>query len=221
MTITELIAKFRAETGDTVEPYLWDDEVVTSAFNEAVDEAAIRADLIFDTTTASVCEIALAEGGKAYSLDPSVLRVFSAYTLESGVVNHLTNIDRFELDRIDSQWRAAESGIPSHVIVDNTSIQIHPPPDADRTLYLEVFRLPLDTEKMTEYNGSPVIALAHHRQLYHWALNVAYGKRDVSMFDPDRAKKHEAEFTDYFGPRPDADLKRKQMTNRPHRNKPW
>ena len=54
----------------------------------------------------------------------------------------------------------------------------------------------------------PEINQAHHRHLVHWALHRAFSKPDSETIDPTRAATAEAAFTRYFGPSPDADLRR-------------
>ena len=223
MQLSDLIAEFRTKTGDTVQPYLWEDSTATGFYNNAVAEAAIRADLIFDHSTTDVCEISLAAGTKSYTLHSSISRIAKAYMVVDGEVRSLTDIDRLELDRTVSNWRAADDGEPLYMIVSDTSIQVHPAPSSDyeTTLYLEVYREPLDSEKMVDTDDSPVIAGAHHRHLTQWALHEAYGIRDDETEDPARSAQALAAFTDHFGERPDADRMRKSMTNRPHYNKVW
>jgi hypothetical protein len=52
----------------------------------------------------------------------------------------------------------------------------------------------------------------------HWALHRAYGIQDADTFDKDRSDKAEKQFTDYFGPRPDADLRRSTRTDEVQHN---
>lgn len=72
---------------------------------------------------------------------------------------------------------------------------------------MEGYRLPLlllvDDDGIT-----PEIHRSHHTHLVQWALHRAYGMQDADTFDKDRSDKAEAKFTEYFGLRPDADLRR-------------
>lgn len=48
----------------------------------------------------------------------------------------------------------------------------------------------------------------HHPHLVEWALHKAFSVPDAEFFDPNRAQIAEAKFIDYFGERPDSDLRR-------------
>ena len=62
MTLEELIASFREDSTDKLEPYLWEDETVTRWLNEAQDEAAVRGRLLLDDSTPAVTQIAVTAG---------------------------------------------------------------------------------------------------------------------------------------------------------------
>ena len=61
----------------------------------------------------------------------------------------------------------------------------------------------------------------HHRHLVKWMLHRAYQKPDSETMNPDKSKLALAEFEQYFGPRPDADNRKRQNASRPHRNRAY
>ena len=62
MTLEELIASFREDSNDELEPYLWGDEAVTRWLNEAQDEAAVRGRLLDQVRNGEDTFMALIEG---------------------------------------------------------------------------------------------------------------------------------------------------------------
>jgi hypothetical protein len=220
MTLADLIARYRSDSTDTAIPYLCTDEEVTGFLNEGEEEAALRANLIFDATTADVCVIAVTAGTAVYPLHESVFQVTKATFTPTGDTCPipLGLSDRVEQDRIRPNWRTT-SEPPQVLIVDDTSVQIACLPDTDGTLNLEVYRAPLTLMAATD--DVPEIGRAHHRHLVLWALYRAYIKPDTEINDPGRAGKALAEFTRQFGERPDAAMRRDFQANAPAANKGW
>lgn len=81
---------------------------------------------------------------------------------------------------------------------------------------MEVYRLPI--KLLVNDSDKPEIHEAHHAYLVHWALHRAFSKPDSDGFDPQRADTSERAFTDYFGPRPDSDLRRSTRHDEPQVN---
>ena len=67
----------------------------------------------------------------------------------------------------------------------------------------------------------PEINQIHHVHLIQWALHKAYSVPDSEFFDPNRSALAEQEFTDYFGPRPDSDVRRITREDVPHVVQPF
>jgi len=222
MNIVDLISQYRTEANDSAIPPFLADSVVVGYYNEAVDEACRRRGLIFDNTTAAVCDIAVTSASAVYALHTAITTVNAAYLVDTGGnITYLSIQERDSLDTYRPTWRE-EDGAPDTLIVDELSVQIVPPPVESYTLKLEVHRVPLVTMGTTGTpTPTPEIALSHHRYLYHWVLYRAYGKPDSDMYDSGESEKHEARFTRYFGKKPTADRKRSTRANRPHRNKVW
>ena len=227
MNITELISQYRREAVDTTVPYFLSDSEVIGLLNEAVDEACIRKRLLTDTTTADVAVIAVTAGTATYDLDESVVYVpFARLEDDAGDSYRLAPYDRYGIERIYPGWRKAAVGVPEILVVEENLLRLVPEPVADYTLYLEVCRVPLATERLgagvaPEIVTRPVIAAMHHRYLVHWVVASALSRPDADLFNPGQAEKHEKLFEHYFGQRPDADRQRTPHHNRPKVNKLW
>ena len=223
MTITELIAQYRRESGDETLDYKTSDATLLILFNKAIDEACTRTPLLFDATTASVCEIAVtAVAGATYSTNESIVTINKAYLDLDGDITPLKVVDRDLLDFTWAQWREEEPGEPKYLVVDETSVQLVPAPEENYTMHLEVQRTPLSTEQLTlSPVNSPVIAKTHHWYLHHWVLQTVYGQDDADRISIEKANKHERHFNAYFGFPVGCDRKRSTRRNIPHRNKPW
>lgn len=216
MTLEEAIAAFRVDADDLVAPYLSTDEQVTAWLAEAQDEAAVRANLLFESADADICEIAVSAGVMTYPLQASVATVtYAEFTPDGSTeASEVTITDRVAMDRDYPGWRA-KTDTPRFVIVDSTTMQLGCKPSTAGTLRIECYRLPITTLADTE---AFEISAAHHRHLIQWALHKCYSRPDSEVHDPGRADKALAEFTRVFGIRPDADLRRGYYANTPAHN---
>lgn len=218
MNLEQLIQQFRVDADDLVQPYLWPDEWVAPWLTEAVSEAAVRGRLIYEAADPAICEIAVTAGTATYPLHASLYELVSLRFKVAGSDRsepvHLKA--REELDRIRPGWRD-ETGTPRHAIQDDTRITLVPRPELAGTLHIEGYRVPL--KALENDTDKPEIHEAHHRHLVHWALHRAFTKPDSETIDPTRAATAEAAFTRYFGPRPDADLRRSTRHDEVQTNK--
>lgn len=216
MNLEQLRARFRLESDDKTTPYLWADESVDGWLNDAVEEAAARALLIHDVATPAVCEIAVTAGVAVYPVHTSVINITRAtFTATGDTEEHeLTGTTEYEMDRQVHGWRKLEA-VPPAFIHKDTTIRLCSVPPAG-VLTLEANRLPLT--QMVGDMDEPEIAAIHHRHLVAWALHKAFSVPDSETLDPNRAALAEREFTKVFGPRPDADSRRREEYSRPHHN---
>jgi hypothetical protein len=221
MTLEDLIAAFRSDADDTVKKYQFTDEDIVRWLNEAVDEACIRAKLIFDSVTPAYCAIAVTPGVSVYPLNSGVLDITYATLVDDDEVVVLNKTDRIEMDRTRPAWRT-EPRRPDGLIQYDTYVELNAKPVLAHAMALEVYRLPLQPMLIDNIDtAKPEISATHHRHLVNWGLHRGYSKPDAETFNPGKAKIAEAAFTAYFGERPDADLRKKQQANRPHFNKAW
>jgi hypothetical protein len=222
MKLSELIAAYRSDTRDDVsQRYLASDDDVIGWLNEAEEEAALRKRLLFESTNATLCRIAVQAAAAAYRLPEGWFEITRATFLPTGSTEdpfELDIRDRVELDRIRPLWRTT-SEEPRDIIVDDTKVQLGCLPDTAGLIQLEGYRAPLTPMKAE--NDAPEIGRAHHRHLIHWARYRNYNRPDVEVFDLEAAEKAKAEFARYFGERPDADMRRDFQANKPQHNKAY
>lgn len=218
MTLAELIARVRTDANDRAQPYFWRDEDIAAWLNDAVAEAAIRSRLLHESADAEVCRIAVIAGASTYPLHPSLYELdHVAYAKDGDSRVHPIGLrSPGTLDASMSGWRD-RSGCPEFAIQGDTSLRLVPTPDAPGELRLEGYRVPLAPMELEEKETAvPEIGEIHHPHLVHWALHRGFSIPDMESFDPQRAATAEAEFTRYFGIRPDADLCRMTREDVPH-----
>jgi len=127
----------------------------------------------------------------------------------------LNLVSREWLDANVSDWRDQQGGI-LYAIQGDTTIRLVGTPSEAGVLLIEGYRLPLDP--LEDEGDEPEIHAAHHEKLIQWALHRAFSVPDAETFDPNRSAAAEAEFTRYFGPMPDANLRRITREDAPHVN---
>ncbi len=213
MNLGDLIANFRVDERDTAAPYNWPDEDLTRWFNESVEEAAIRSSLLRETLSLS-----LIPADFEISLPARIIEVRTARIVEGSSTYWLKPTDRYEQDRLASDWRDT-TGRPTAFIHDDSAITLNRIVEAAADLKLECYRVPVN--QMADDSDEPEISAAHHRRLDGWVRYRAYMVPDSDFGDKKRAEQGLADFEDYFGRRPDADHRRNNNANRPHRVKAW
>lgn len=218
MTKVELIAEFRQIAQDAAGPYyLFPDESVTRWLADAESEACIRARLIHEAEDEDVCVIALEGGASTYPLHSSLYEIDHISYRPAGSIARapvrLTSTE--ELDRTVRDWRDL-TGTPEYAIQSDQSIRFVPRPVNAGEILLEGYRIPL---KSLITATKPEINSIHHRHLVHWALHRAFSTPDPEILDMGRADAAERAFTEYFGKRPDVDLRRKVREDEVQTNK--
>lgn len=219
MNLEALIAQFRVDTDDKEAPHFWADEDVAIWLSEAEEEAAIRANLIYDTTTPEVCQIAVLANTATYPLHKAITEIAYAQfvpTSDATRVAILHQKDRLELDRLNPRWRQ-DTGEPRYFVQDDTTLTLYPRPTEAGALTLEVYRMPL--APLVNDGDEPELGMAHHRHLIEWAKYRAYSKPDGETMDKDKAAESLERFTAQFGLRVDADMRRAYRANVTHSNK--
>lgn len=215
MNVKQLIAQFRSDADDCVEPYWWRQEDILAWLNEACVEAALRGRLLLDDYTPGLCQIPVAGGQVSFQLHPSVYEIadlrFAPSTGEEA--RRLDLVTREYLDQKVPQWRDAAAGMPRFAIQTDTRLRLVPAAGAAGVLHLEAYRLPLG-DLITPID-EPEIHEAHHPYLVHWALHRGFGVPDSENFDADRAARSYGVFERYFGLRPDSDLRRSTRHDEP------
>lgn len=221
MTLDELVKDFRTTAQDKVAPYLFEQPDVARWLIEAEQEACIRGRLLHESTNSAICEISVSAGEAVYPLDPALYEIDHLGLLEAGSAERrpVRLVSREWLDDNRPGWRD-RTGLPCYAIQIDSSIRLVPTPDADATIKLEGFRLPL-RGLSSDKSSKPEINAAHHRHLVNWALHRAFSVPDSETLDLGKASDALAAFTRYFGERPDSDLRRITRHDVEHHNKSW
>lgn len=218
MTLAELMARFRIDADDGVAPYLWSDASLFDWFTEAESEAAIRGRLLHESTSKAVCQIAVRLGVSGYKLHESLHEIDYLAFLKDGGTSRtpVKLVSREYMDQIRPAWRE-DTGLVEFAIQDDTRIRLSPTPDCAGTLFIEGYRIP--TGPLTSTGDEPEIHKSHHAHLIQWVLFRAFSVPDAEKFDTTRAGLAQQAFTDYFGQRPDSDLRRSSTTDTEHHNR--
>lgn len=210
MTLAELIRRVRTDANDKVEPYFWSDEDVAAWLNDAVNEAAVRGRLIHESQNPDLCRIEVEAEQAVYQLHSALYELthLGFYPADCSRPSMLMLKSTEQLDAFIPEWRAS-TGKPLYAVQDDTTLRLVPKPDQDGILMLEGYRLPLSSMDLDDKDeAAPEIYQQHHSYLVHWALHKGFSIPDMESFDPARAALAETAFTDYFGIRPDSDLRR-------------
>lgn len=219
MTLEQLIDQFRADADDEAVPPLFSDDWLALVFTEAQQEAAIRARLILEDSDPAMCEIPLEAGDAHYELNALMYELVHTAVRPSGSTErrpvHLRT--REWLDENLPHWRDLPADDRTQAIIqDDARIRLVPAPRSAGTLLLEGYRLPL--RDLRNPGDRPEIHSMHHAKLVHWALYRAFARPDGETMDRERAARELADFTAYFGLRPDADARRATRSDQEHHN---
>ena len=220
MNLEQLIASFRVDADDLVEPFLFQDEWVAGWMTEAQAEAAIRGRLILDDANPAVCQIAVAAGIASYELHRSVYEIADLRFMPAGASRStpLPLVTREWLDDKRPGWRDNCKDL-SFAIQSDHRLRIVGAPNTDGVLHLEAYRVPL--KALANDTDKPELSEAHHRHLVYWALHRAFSRPDSETIDPQRADRALEAFTRYFGLAPDSDLRRSTRHDLQQTNALW
>lgn len=219
MDMADLIKDFRIVTQDKVAPFLFTNDDVMGWMIEAEQEACIRGRLIHEADNQQICRIPLVANQANYKLHRTAYEIdYLAYTRPGYARQEPVKlVSREWLDANRRDWREC-SGVPEYAVQNDTSLRLSPTPNmSDGVLLLEAYRLPL-RGLCKDLNSIPEIHIAHHHHLVDWALSRAFALPDSDTLDLGRAKEFEDAFTNYFGLRPDSDLRRITRHDTPHFN---
>jgi hypothetical protein len=205
MKARDLLKIWRDEIDDITEPYWWTDTEALEYMTDAQNEAARRARLFIDSSTAAVCQYAVRAGTPLVTLDPRVIFVRRAF-----VASRNPRLQRYSTRDLDGipGWEA-QTGTVTGFITDYESGKLRlfkypeaedpqavPPTQVD-TLNLTVVRLPLTG--LTHLDDTIEVREQQARGLRHWMSHRAYLKRDSDTYQPEFAKQAEADFAREFG----------------------
>jgi hypothetical protein len=144
VTTQQLIDLFRDLADDKALPYLWSDFVMTQYAAEAEMEAARRARLLKDSTTAAVCQYAVTAGTQKITLDPRIIFIRSVKIGSKTIP--LARFHRTDMDLAFPDWdNTVNLGDVNRFIPDRDSgiLWFDGQFPASDTVYLTVVREPL------------------------------------------------------------------------------
>lgn len=214
-----LIAGFRHASGDKAEPYFWSDERVLELLSEAQIQACVRGRLLHEDARPEVCRITLAAGQASYPLHPKLYEI--THLQIRPAVGSPRKLDLQTVEWLNAEcpdWRN-DPNPARFAIQRDTSLRIVGTFELGDVIELEAYRLPM--KDLASESDKPEIHEAHHRHLIDWALHKAFSEPDAETIDPQRAKAAEQEFTRYFGPMPDSDLRRATRQDTQHHTQAW
>lgn len=190
MNSTDLFEHFRQDVADEVAPYLWSSSEVWRYMNDAYRMFVRKIGGVADFTSAAT-QIPVVTGESVGVVDPSILRVMSAYRASDNTpVTVLNGPGSASPTTLAGPVRAMVIGEQRHA-VRWTSI-----PAANDTIQLSVYRLPLgtitgDAQEFTDVDED------HHIRLLDWMKHLAYRKQDAETFDRAKSDESGATFIDY------------------------
>lgn len=164
MTLEELIAQTRKQADDaTVSPQLWDDDDIALYLNEALDDACIRAKLIYDKISAktlvtiTACPVTpdTPTGfNYLYRLDPAIFLIDSAEYVDTKLP--LTPIPKDEYAQRRSRRRYGDgygsNGIFGDYSAAGRATNYWPQINPDESISLRLLQSPM-TNVYTDANG--------------------------------------------------------------------
>lgn len=208
MKLKELISECRSRLDDKAAPFLWSGDELTRWINEAVDEAALRARLIYDETS-PLTRIQVAANRATYPLDNKIFMVDRVILGSTG--NELCRTNQPDLDDSVCHWRTIV-GTPQWFIDEQSYLRLYPMSAVADTVQLAVWRTSDCPLKADE--DVPEIPPRHHMNLIEWVRFRAYSKQDADTKDDQKAAEGLSLFTQAFGERPDANVQRKHRVKR-------
>lgn len=214
MLTQDLINLFREEADDKNIPYLWSDALLCTYGTEGEAEAARRARLIKDATTAAVCAYAVTTSTQKITLDPRIIYVRSVYIASKTLP--LERIHQHDINIAFPGWDTTVNlGDVNRFIVDKETgiMWFDSPFPASDTVNLTVIREPLLALSNINTVVNPEIAPRYQIKLVHWMLHRAFGKQDSETNDPDKAKNELEKFEAEFGKRMSAQDERYEQEN--------
>ena len=181
MNLKKIRDTARYRLNDYEKPYTWLDEELNLYANEAQNLLCREGRLIPDSTTSSVCTIAVKASTLDYLLDESVVYVTNAKLTVDSLL--LVKYSKMDMDQNYPDWRSQTAGQPTKYILDYRQgyITLHPPPDTTYTLTLSVLRYPL--ADMALDADEPEIAVQFHHALVDGICYQAFLKRGEKSFD--------------------------------------
>ena len=179
------INRFRVETADEVEPFLWKDSAVLQYLSEAQYEFCRRTDGIADSVS-SVCTVRVK--GATAKVSPLIKKVRAATLAEPRRLLRVMSVEEARDSGIS--LASPVTGLPLFMVtgVGNGLVQFHPAPAAPEevVVHLDVLRYPLNQVESPGDElelGDEVAPI-----LMHYVLHRAYARPDADTYDRGRSE---------------------------------
>jgi hypothetical protein len=177
----------------------WVRNLILGYVDEAEKEACERADLIYDTSTSSVCNISVNTSSAIYSIDESVYFIKAIkFTDSLGNSFDVLVRNKNEFLKINSGYRSEAFSASKSVFIENRTIEIAGIPDVAGVLHLEVYRTPLTNASIADQFEIPERRVS---SLINWVKYRAFSNPDIDIYDEAKAAVFLARFEDSFGRR--------------------
>lgn len=178
-------------TGDK----LWSQSEILEYAQDAENEAAERAGLLLDNSSAFT-DIAVNTSTALYGLSNTIVEVRSAI-MALGTEELMPTSEKV-LDQSFASWRS-NTGTPRSYFVSATNeIRVYPQPVVVDTINMTVTRFP-NTPMTT--SSSPEIQVRDHPGLLLWILKRAFLKNDSETLNVDKSMDYDKQFEEWFGPK--------------------
>ena len=177
---------------------LWKNAELLRLINQAHREIAVRTSCYRDGYESEICKINVVAGTSSYAIDNRILTIEDAFLTSTKLP--LTKIGLVDYREISDATTA--TGTPIQYTEENLPfrINLYPIPVINDTLYLTVYRFPL--EDMTWAARTTDLDEPHEslrEALIQGALMLAYQKRDADTGDGGRQQFHAREFERMVG----------------------
>jgi hypothetical protein len=176
---------------------LWKNAELIHFLNLAHREIAVRTQCYRDTE-AELCTIRVKAGTAKYDIDPRILTIEDVLLASTGTSLIKTQLRDYRMTANTN----TEVGTPTHYLEENRPFRfaLYPIPVVDDTLYLTVYRLPLEDMTWAGRKSDVDEPPEQLREaLVQGALSYAYQKRDADTGDGGRQKFHAMEFEKLIG----------------------
>lgn len=183
------IKRFREETVDEAQPYLWSDALILRYLDEVQTDFCRRTEGIEDSVS-SVCSVAVPAGTAVVRLNPKIRKVRAARLAGYAWPLDITSVEEAR------QNNATASGVPRTLVLGlgGGKALLAPTPATSVVLHLDVFRLPLTS---IEAPGDETeVDDMHASTLMYGALFRAYSRPDVETMDRTKAEYFRQLFAD-------------------------
>lgn len=206
MDSTALNDLFRSDVRDEALPYLWSDAEVYSYIDDAQNMFCRLQGGIADATS-PVTTISVVTGDVFLDVSPRILKIREMHRVSDGRGVEILNFEDLQSGNVHRSddygafvrpYRFTTNPGPIRAVVvgmEANKLRLVDAADADDTLALIVYRLPLNS---VTAGGQPLeIDEHHHRHLLYWMKHLAHTKQDAETYDRGRSEQFRAEFLTY------------------------